>query len=659
MAGRIMAEDITSIKERASIEDVVREHVTLRRAGASLKGLCPFHDEKTPSFTVNPTTGYYQCYGCGEGGDVFAFLQKVEHLTFTEAVERLASKVGVQVRFEEGGGRRDDHASPGRRARLLEAHRVAQEFYAAYLLGAPAARAGRDFMRARGFDGAVATRFGVGFAPRGGEELARHLRSKGFNDDEVVLAGLVGRGSRGLYDRFRGRLVWPIRDITGDVVGFGARRIFDDDRIEAKYLNTSETPIYKKSTVLYGLDSAKKAISTTRTAVVVEGYTDVMACHLAGVETAVATCGTAFGVEHIKVLRRIMRDEADLAPARVIFTFDGDAAGQAAAMKAFKEDQRWASQSFVAVAPGGKDPCDLRLTDGDDAVRHLVEDAVPMFEFAVRTTIARFDLDTAEGRVQALKAAAPIVAGIRDSAARPEYTRTVAGWLGVEIEQLADEIKRAGKREAAQGSSGPGGPGGGAPNGAGGPGPRQYADPPDSAIEPSAGELAAALPPPNLRDPVVVAERQLLQCLLQYPSVADPLSLSLLSAGDFSAPAHERVFETIATVGITPATSVTAWREAIHEAAPASVKALVVDLSVAGLPTILDPSTGAPTRRFVDALFSRLREVALRRQIADALGQLRREETAAEPDLTRQRELSLHLQDLQRQLAMMLDREDS
>ena len=306
---------------------------------------------------------------------------------------------------------------------------------------------------------------------------------------------------------------------------------------------------------------------------VVEGYTDVMACHLAGVETAVATCGTAFGVEHIKVLRRIMRDEADLAPARVIFTFDGDAAGQAAAMKAFKEDQRWASQSFVAVAPGGKDPCDLRLTDGDHAVRHLVEDAVPMFEFAVRTTIARFDLDTAEGRVQALKAAAPIVAGIRDSAARPEYTRTVAGWLGVEIEQLADEIKRAGKREAAQGSSGPGG---GAPTGAGGPLPRQYADPPDSAIEPSAGELAAALPPPNLRDPVVVAERQLLQCLLQYPSVADPLSLSLLSAGDFSAPAHERVFETIATVGITPATSVTAWREAIHEAAPASVKACLL-----------------------------------------------------------------------------------
>ena len=644
MAGRIKAEDITTVKERASIEDVVREHVTLRRAGASLKGLCPFHDEKTPSFTVNPTTGYYQCYGCGEGGDVFSFLQKVEHLSFTEAVERLATKVGVQLRFEEGGARRDDQPGPGRRARLIEAHRVAQEFYAAYLLSAPAARAGRDFMRARGFDGTVATRFGVGFAPRGGEELTRHLRGKGFGEDEIVLAGLVGRGSRGLYDRFRGRLVWPIRDITGDVVGFGARRIFDDDRIEAKYLNTSETSIYKKSTVLYGLDTAKKAISSSRTAVVVEGYTDVMACHLAGVETAVATCGTAFGVEHIKVLRRIMRDEADLAPARVIFTFDGDAAGQAAAMKAFKEDQRWASQSFVAVAPGGKDPCELRQTDGDDAVRHLVEDAVPMFEFAVRTTIARFDLDTAEGRVQALKAAAPIVAGIRDGALRPEYTRTVAGWLGVEVEQLGDEVKRAAKRGATLGSHA---------------GPRQYADPPESAIEPSAGELAEGLPVPNLRDPVVVAERQLLQCLLQYPTVADPLSMSLLRSEDFSAPAHAAVFTAITTLGITAPGSVTAWREAIHSAAPAAARALVVDLSVAEIPTRLDPTTGLPSRRYVDALFSRLRELALQREIASAMGQLRRVETAAEPDHDRQRQLSTQLQDLQRQLALLRDREDA
>ena len=411
------------------------EHVTLRRSGARLVGLCPFHDEKSPSFGINPAAGFYHCFGCGEGGDVISFVQKVEALSFSEAVERLAQKLGMELRYEDGSARSGQEGS-GRRSRLIEAHRVAQEFYADALLNLPGARPARDFMRARGFDGTVAKHFGVGFAPRGGEDLVRALRAKGFTDDELVTGGLAGRGSRGLYDRFRGRLVWPIRDITGDTVGFGARRIFDDDRIEAKYLNTSETPIYKKSTVLYGLDLAKKKIAAERTAVVVEGYTDVMACHLAGVETAVATCGTAFGSDHIKVLRRIMRDEADLAPARVIFTFDGDAAGQKAAMRAFADDQKWSSQSFVAVEASGMDPCELRQAKGDPAVLALVEDAVPMFEFAVRTTIKRFDLTTAEGRVRAATAVAPIVAAIRDQSLRPEYTREVAGLLGLEVEQV-------------------------------------------------------------------------------------------------------------------------------------------------------------------------------------------------------------------------------
>ena len=321
MAGRIRAEDIAAVKERTSIEDVIRDHVTLRPAGVgSLKGLCPFHDEKSPSFTVRPAVGSYHCFGCGEGGDVISFVQKVEHLTFTESIERLASKIGFELRYEEGGGPRDGGVSLGKRSRLIEAHRVAQEFYAEVLQDrtTPEARPGRDFLRERGFDGASAERFGIGFAPRSGEALTRHLRGRGFTEEEIVTGGLTGRGSRGLYDRFRGRLVWPIRDTTGDTVGFGARRVLDDDRIAAKYLNTSETPIYKKSQVLYGLDAAKKAISTQRLAVVVEGYTDVMAAHLSGVEGAVATCGTSFGIDHIKILRRIMRDETDGPQARVV-----------------------------------------------------------------------------------------------------------------------------------------------------------------------------------------------------------------------------------------------------------------------------------------------------------------------------------------------------
>jgi len=609
VAGRIKADDIALVKERSSIEDVVREHVTLRPAGpGSLKGLCPFHDEKTPSFNIRPAVGAWHCFGCGEGGDVISFVQKVEHLTFAEAVERLAQKLGMELQYDEGGRPRDGE-SLGRRSRLIEAHRAAQEYYHRALLESPEARIGRDFLRERGFDGEAAKRFGVGFAPRGGEEVSRYLRSKGFSDDELTVGGLSGRGSRGLYDRFRGRLVWPIRDITGDTVGFGARRLFDDDRIAAKYLNTSETPIYKKSTVLYGLDAAKKAIASERKAVVVEGYTDVMACHLAGIEGAVATCGTAFGIDHIKVLRRIMRDEADLAPARVVFTFDGDAAGQKAAMRAFGEDQRWASQSFVAVAEQGMDPCDLRLAKGDDAVRHLVEDAVPLFEFAVRTTIARFDLSTAEGRVQGMRAAAPIVASIRDTSMRPEYTRTVAGWIGVEVEQVQAEVARA------------------------------------------------ALPAPDLRDPIVFAERQLLQSLLQFPSCFEPADINALAPESFGAPAHRAIFDGIrAAGGLQPGLSERAWADKVAEAAPLAVRSLVSELAVAPLPTRFDKATGLPERRYTNALLLRVQEVALTRRIADAMSAMRRMAADPHSDPAQSRALSATLQDFQRELASLRER---
>lgn len=648
MAGRIRAEDVTAVKERSSLEDVVREHVTLRSAGpGSLKGLCPFHDEKTPSFNIRPSVGAWHCFGCDEGGDVISFIQKVEHLTFAESVERLAQKLGMELRYEDGGGRPREEGL-GRRSRLVEAHRVAQEFYADQLVdaGNTAARAGRDFMRQRGFDGNAAKLFGVGFAPRGGEELTRHLRAKGFTDDEIVAAGLAGRGSRGLYDRFRGRLVWPIRDITGDCVGFGARRLFDDDRIEAKYLNTSETAIYKKFTVLYGLDAAKKAIARDRTAVVVEGYTDVMACQLAGVEGAVATCGTAFGVDHIKMLRRIMRDEADLAPAKVIFTFDGDVAGQKAAMRAFGEDQRWASQSFVAVERSGKDPCELRQAGGDLAVRALVEDAVPMFEFAVRTTIGRFDLDTGEGRIQAMRAAAPIVATIRDQSLRPEYVRMLAGWLGVEVEQVVSEVRQAGRAGAK-------------PAYGGSRDPKGHAEPAESTLEPTVAELAGVMPRPDLRDPVVLLERQLLQVVLQFPSLVDPQDLHALDASAFSAPAHRAVFDGIVGAGgIQLGLTTAAWTDAVVRAAPSAVHSLISELVVGALPVMMDKLTGQPSRRYVASLSLRLLEMALTRRIADALSQLRRLDTAGTPDPVRQRELSVELQELQRELAAMRAREE-
>ena len=400
--------------------------------------------------------------------------------------------------------------------------------------------------------------------------------------------------------------------------------------------------------MLYGLDLAKKPISRDRQAVVVEGYTDVMACHLAGIETAVATCGTAFGVEHIKTLRRIMRDENDTAPAKVVFTFDGDAAGQKAAMRAFGEDQRWASQSFVAVEASGQDPCELRQSGGDPAVRALVEDAVPMFEFAVRTTINRFDLDTAEGRVQALRAAAPIIAGIRDRSLRPEYTRTVAGWLGLEVEQVAAEVGRAGRMAAresgASGGAAQPGPGSGRRGGPhdgerrGGPGPGGGDEPGPSRPD--------AMARPDLRDPVVFAERQLLQAVLQFPSAVDQGLYDSIEPASFTAAAHRAVHDAVAAAGGLPAAATTAvWADKVAEAAAATVRPLVSELAVAPVPARVDPTTGVPDPRYVKELLVRVREVSLTRRIGDAMSALRRMDSS---DPVAARALAVELQALQR-----------
>ncbi|TDC02254.1 DNA primase [Nonomuraea longispora] len=365
------------------------------------------------------------CFGCTEGGDVITFVEKIEHLSFSEAVERLAQRAGVQLQYEQGGYvPKRDH---GERARLVEAHRAAAEFYADRLLG-PDAAAGRRFLSERGFERADAETFGVGYAPAEWESLVRHLMGRGFSADELVKGGLAKEGRRGPIDRFRGRLIWPIRDATGDVIGFGARKLLDSDD-GPKYLNTPDSPLYKKSQVLYGIDLAKREISKRSQAVIVEGYTDVMACHLAGVPTAVATCGTSFGEEHIKILRRFLLDQAEFR-GEVIFTFDGDAAGQKAALRAFADEQKFVTQTYVAVQGDGLDPCELRVKQGDAAVRDLIASREPLFQFAIRSTISRYDLRSNEGKIAALDAAAPIVAGIKDVGLRKRYAIDLDRWLG-------------------------------------------------------------------------------------------------------------------------------------------------------------------------------------------------------------------------------------
>ncbi|MBA2508060.1 MAG: DNA primase [Nocardioidaceae bacterium] len=591
MAGRIRDEDIATVRERAAIDDVVSAYVTLRGAGGgSQKGLCPFHDEKTPSFTVTPARQYFHCFGCGQGGDVFTFLQQIEGLSFVEAAEKLAARFGVELRYTEGGPRSGgDH---GQRQRLVEANRLAQQFYAAQLAESAEAVPGRQFLAERGFDRDVADRFGVGFAPRSGEALLRHLRGRDVRDDDLVAAGLVGRSSRGLYDRFRGRLLWPIRELSGEVVGFGARRLFDDDRIDAKYLNTAESPLYKKSHLLYGVDLARREIARAGQAVVVEGYTDVMACHLAGVPTAVATCGTAFGADHVRVLRRLLLDHDEFR-GEVIFTFDGDEAGQRAALKAFDGDQQFVAQTYVAVEPGGMDPCDLRLQHGDAAVRELVASRVPLYRFVLRNVVDRYDLERADGRIDAVRAAASLVASVRDRSKVDAFARELAGMVGVDPDDVRGAVRHASRQR-------------------------------QPARRPAVGDRNAqvvqgeALPPdtPSVGDPRFTDEREALKAVVQHPQlVPDPPGLD---ATDFHHPLLQAVWTAVAAAPL-PRGAEAGWFDGVRERAGDATASVLSRLAVEPLRT-----AGEPDARLVAALLARLQELTAARRIEEIKSRLQR-----------------------------------
>ncbi|MDF3288296.1 DNA primase [Streptomyces silvisoli] len=557
MAGRIRDEDVKAVRDAVPIDAVVSEYLQLRPAGGgNLKGLCPFHDEKSPSFQVSPSKGLFYCFGCQEGGDTLDFVMKLDHLSFAETVERLAAQAGITLRYEEGGytpGRQQ-----GERTRLVEAHKVAAQFYVDQLGGAEA-EIGRKFLAERGFDQAAAAYFGVGYAPAGWDHLVRFLRGKGFSDKELLLSGLASDGRRGPIDRFRGRLIWPIRDITGEVIGFGARKLREDDN-GPKYLNTPETPLYKKSHVLYGIDLAKKDIGKTGRAVVVEGYTDVMACHLAGVTTAIATCGTAFGEDHIKILRRVLMDNSG---SQVVFTFDGDAAGQRAALRAFEDDQKFAARTSIAVSPGGMDPCELRLAEGDGAVRNLVDQALPLFDFAIRSTVARHNLDTAEGRAAALEEAAPIVAGIKDAAIQHEYGVQLAGMLGIlevdfvvrRVSQLARWQRERGRQPDRQRPAARSAPAG-----------------PQPAPRPTGPRL-------DLRSPHHRVERELLKLALQHPQLVAP-AFDAYGEDEFTAAPYAAVRRAVAEAGGVAAADgdyLTRVRDAVPDD---SVRAMVTELAV-------------------------------------------------------------------------------
>ena len=597
MAGsRISDRDIAAIRERNHIDEVVGDYVQLRRAGAdSLKGLCPFHDEKSPSFHVRPNHGHFHCFGCGEGGDVYAFVQKVEHISFVEAVERLADRIGYTITYT--GAVSNVQRDRGSRSRLIAANAAAQEFYADALQSKEAAPA-RQYLIDRNFDVEVARRFGCGFAPSGWDSLTKHLQRKGFEFKELEAAGLSREGRRGPMDRFHRRLLWPIRASSGEVIGFGARRIFDDDPMEAKYVNTPETVLYKKSAVLFGIDLAKRDIAKGHQAVVVEGYTDVMAMHLSGVTTAVASCGTAFGDEHLAMLRRLMMDDSFFR-GELIYVFDGDEAGRAAALKAFDGEQNLAGQSFVAIAADGMDPCDLRLKAGDGALRDLVARRTPLFEFAIRSALSEIDLDSAEGRVGALRRCVPMVTRIKDPTLRDEYARQLSGWVG--WDDVAQVIGRV--REVAQ-------RGGGTVR-------RESSRRAPVQAKPS--KQASSPDRPDPRDPTLWPQREALKAALQYPAFAGPLFDSL-TVENFTHPGYAAVRAAIESAGGTSAGLTGAeWFDAVRQQAEAA-DGLVSELGV----EIIRVDDDEKLPRYIGGVIARLQEVWVGRQIAEVKSKLQR-----------------------------------
>jgi DNA primase len=606
VAGRIRDEDIAAVRERSPIDEVVGEYLQLRNAGGgSLKGLCPFHDEKTPSFNVTPARGLFYCFSCAEGGDAIKFVQKIDGLSFVEAVERLAARAGVDLRYEQGGYVPGQEQS--QRRRLIDAHKLAAEFYAERLGGSDAAHA-RAFLAERGFELADTQRFGVGYAPKSWEDLTRHLRGRGFTDSELITAGLAREGNRGPRDRFRGRLMWPIRDLSGDVIAFGARKLDPDDD-GPKYLNTPETSLFRKSTVLYGADLAKREIAQRRQAVIVEGYTDVMACHLAGVPTAVATCGTSFGEDHIKVLRRLIMDTEGSA-GEVIFTFDGDAAGQRAALRAFGLEEKFVTQTFVTVEPNGLDPCDLRLAHGDGAVRDLVARRVPLFEFAIKGVLGHHDLNTTEGQLAALDEAAPIVGRIKDKGLRTRYAVNLDRWLG-----LLDEEFVLSRIRTHAGDTGPArrrpGQDRGQPGRGKQPGP----------FGSNGDARGNGGPPYDLGDPVVWVEREALKLAVQRPALCGP-EFDALGADAFTVPVHGAVFALIAACGGTTAGGVSPreWAARLREQAPNErAQAFVTALAVEPLRI-----TGEPDAKYADVLLAKVGELAVSREITGVKARLQR-----------------------------------
>ena len=432
--------DIDRVREATDLVELVSEVTKVKRSGRSYMAVCPFHEEKTPSMSVDRAKGLYHCFGCGKGGDVFTFVEETQGVDFGEALELLARKAGITLARDPAEVQRR-----GKRDAAVEALRRAIEVYHTRLKKAPEAGPVRAYLRGRGYEAEVIEEWRLGFAGVEWDTLVRSLKSAGVSDQAMIDAGLARRGRHGLYDVFRGRLLFPIHDVRGDPVGFGGRRVEGIDREatnnpDAKYVNSADSVVYHKANVLYALDRARQEIAAEGQAVVVEGYTDVIAMHRAGIKTAVATCGTALGDGHFDLLRRFTE--------RVVLAFDSDEAGEKAALRSDELESpfRLDLDLRVAVMPDGLDPADLVQQDRIEELLKVVEGARPLLEHRIEHEVSQFDLEGPEGRARALHAAAGHVRRVKDQIARREYARYVARLIGVDLGTVEQAV-RSGTRQ--------------------------------------------------------------------------------------------------------------------------------------------------------------------------------------------------------------------
>jgi DNA primase len=553
VAGRIRQDDIDLVRQRTDLVRLAQQYLALRKAGQRFVGLCPFHTEKTPSFGISPDKGLFYCHGCGKGGDAIGFIREIEGLEFGEAVERLASQVGVTLRYE--GASPGEQRAASRRQALFRANEAAAQLYHRTLLEGREAEAARRYLTERGLTKESIEGFGIGFAPAYPDFLLRRL-AKDLSTEILVEAGLALKDGRGqVRDRFRSRITFPIHDLSGKSVGFGARLLEGDG---PKYLNSPETDVYKKGRLLYNLHRSKSDLTKTGRGFVVEGYTDVIAMAQAGLPTAVATCGTALGEEHFRLLSRFCR--------RAVLAFDSDEAGARAAERAHGMFEQFGLEVSVLILPQGHDPADFVTANGGEEFERLADKAEGVVEYMLRRSVERETLDTPEGKARALRNATPIVAKLTDPVLRSEYAGRLADLVGVSPNDIRIELEGPapgnGKRRQSQTPQG------------------------SQTLE--------------VHTPAKGVEKEALKILAQSPEIATPF-VERIDVEHFTTERFRKAFAVLREQGrdgssLSPETSERGLPE------------LIAELSV-------EPLRGDPGRAYIESVFARLEELTLKRKM--------------------------------------------